>query len=268
MNRCMAISHLTEVATQAAKEAGELLARGLGTNFAMTTKEGRQNLVTEYDLASQKLIIETIKKTFPDHHFLAEEEDVHAHPSDQILWIIDPLDGTVNFAHGIPFFAVSIAAFMEKEIVCGVVYNPMIDELFVAEKGRGSTLNGNQLQVTKIDQFDKALLATGFPYNAFENPIHCIDRFGKMVAMGNAIRRIGVAALDLAYVAAGRFDGFWECSLHPWDMAAGKLLVEEAGGKVSHYDGSPHPIFAHVPILATNGYLHEQMVEILKGDLK
>jgi len=263
----MSDSALIHVATMAALEAGELLLEGLDTHFQIETKEGKQNLVTEYDTASQKLIIEKIQKTFPNHHFLAEEDNVKAAPSDEILWIIDPLDGTVNFAHGIPHFAVSIAAARGSEILCGVVLHPNGNELFVAEKGSGAQLNGKKINVSKQENRDHALLATGFPYNVDTNPLRCIDRFAKMVSTGSPIRRMGVASLDLAYVAKGRFDAFWESSLHSWDMAAAKLLIEEAGGKVTGYDGSPHPIFGYHPILATNGHLHQQMVDLLKEDL-
>lgn len=264
----MNFSETTHVATLAAMEAGDLLTSGFGTHFHISSKEGKQNLVTEYDEASQKLIIEKIKGFFPDHSFLAEEGDAaKTRPTDQILWIIDPLDGTVNYAHGIPIFAVSIAAARGKEIISGVVYHPMSGELFIAQKGFGSYLNGKKISVTKTDSLDRALLATGFPYDVDKNPLQCIDRFTKMVKMGLPVRRLGVASLDMAYVAAGRFDIFWEVGLHPWDMAAGKLLIEEAGGKVTHYDGTEHQIYSYLPILASNGLLHDKMSEFLKEDL-
>lgn len=258
---------LLSTAKEVALEAGALLKEGFGTHFKIEEKEGKQNLVTEYDIASQKLIIKRLSETFPSHTFLAEEENVSDHPSDEIQWIIDPLDGTVNFAHGIPIFAVSIAAAQGGEIVAGVVYHPMQDELFIAEKGGGAYLGNKKLQVTQRKTLERALLVTGFPYNAHENPLGCIDRFAAMVKQGVPVRRLGCASIDLAYVAAGRFDLFWEVGLHPWDIAAGKLLVEEAGGKVTTYDGSKHPIFDYIPILASNGRLHEAMVQQLKEDL-
>ncbi|NGX39717.1 MAG: Inositol-1-monophosphatase [Chlamydiae bacterium] len=263
----MTFSDLTQVAIQAALEAGELLSEGFGTTFQISLKDEKHNLVTEYDIASEKLIIDRIKSHFPSHQFLAEERGAEGEIKKETLWIIDPLDGTVNFAHGIPLFSVSIAVAQGKEILSGVVYNPMNGELFVAEKGQGAQLNGHKISVTKNPLFEKALFATGFPYNVHENPLNCIDRFGKMVGKGLPIRRLGVASLDLAYVAAGRFDAFWEVSLEPWDMAAGKLLIEEAGGKVSHYDGSAHSIYGYLPLLATNGLLHDEMVALLKEDL-
>lgn len=258
---------LIQVAIDAARQAGELLIEGFGTSYQIENKEGLQNLVTEYDHKSQKLIIQTIKNSFPTHHFLAEEGNVKELPSEEILWIIDPLDGTVNFAHNVPIFAVSIAAAKGSDILCGVIYNPMLGELFVTEKGQGAYLNDQKLQVTKQTSFERALFATGFPYNVVENPLHCIERLSQMLKSGIAMRRIGVAAIDLAYVAAGRFDVFWEAGLHPWDMAAGKLMIEEAGGKVTHFDGTAHKIYDYLPLLATNGLLHDSMVSILKEDL-
>jgi len=259
---------LIDVAKEAALEAGALLKEGFGTAYHIETKWGDHNLVTQYDISSQKLIIERIKSHFPNHHFLAEEEDVHEAAGDEIIWIIDPLDGTVNFAHNIPFFAVSIAAARKRELLAGAVYNPLLGELFLAEKGGGAFLNGCKLAVTKNKSLEKALLSTGFPYDVGQNPLHCIDRFAKMAAMGVPIRRLGVASLDLSYVAAGRFDAFWEVGLHPWDMAAGKLMIDEAGGRVSHYDGTEHEIYRYLPTLATNGHLHELMVSYLKEDLR
>lgn len=256
--------NLIDLAKETALEAGELLKEGFGTTFTIESKEGKQNLVTEYDLKSQKCIIQKIKGKYPTHHFLAEEDPVKPAADNQILWIIDPLDGTVNFAHEIPMFAVSIAAVRGKEILAGVVYNPMLNELFASELGSGAYLKQRKLRVTQRNTLDTALVATGFPYDAYKNPMHCIDRFGKMVAKGIPIRRMGVASLDLSYVAAGRFDLFWEVGLHPWDMAAGKLFVEEAGGKVTLYDGTPHPLLGYVPLLASNGKLHNEMVSYLR----
>lgn len=264
----MNFTELTHIATLAALEAGELLLSGFSSPFSVTSKQGRHDLVTEYDLSSQKRIIEKIASRYPNHNFLAEEEGVQGSPSDQVLWIIDPLDGTINFARGIPFFAISIAAAIGSQIVAGVVYSPMTNELFTAEKGGGAFLHGKQISVSKEKELRSTVLATGFPYDVEKNPKQCIERFSSFVRKGMPMRRLGAASLDLAYVAAGRFDGFWEVGLQPWDMAAGKLLVEEAGGKVTHYDGSSHKIFGYYPTLATNGYIHAEMVESLKEDLR
>lgn len=253
------------VAIEAALEAGELLKKGFGTHFGIFLKEGKRNLVTDYDRLSQEMILKKLRSHFPTHYFLAEEDPKAKINTREVVWLIDPLDGTVNFAHSIPFFAVSIAVAVHGEIVAGVVYHPLGNELFTASKGNGAHLNGLPLTVSKTKKLQEGLLATGFPYNVDENPLHCIEQFSEMARLGIPIRRLGVAALDLSYVAAGRFDGFWEVGLHPWDMAAGKLLVEEAGGRVSHFDGSPHRIFGYFPTVATNGHLHAQLIEKLKG---
>jgi len=257
-------AELVFVATQAALQAGELLKRGFGTSFVIESKPGKQNLVTEYDKASEKCIISSILNHFPNHSFLAEESGTTQNAESAVLWIIDPLDGTVNFAHGIPMFSISIAAAINKEIVAGVVFQPLTNELFIAQKGKGAYLNGSRLQVSKNSSLnDDVMLATGFPYNADENPGHCIDQFAHLTQLGIPIRRLGSAAIDLSYLAAGRFDAYWEVTLHPWDMAAGKLLVEEAGGKVTHFDGSAHQIFCHASMLATNSRLHHEMIHHL-----
>ena len=257
-------AELVFVATQAALQAGELLKRGFGTSFVIESKPGKQNLVTEYDKASEKCIISSILSHFPNHSFLAEESGTTQNAESAVLWIIDPLDGTVNFAHGIPMFSISIAAAINKEIVAGVVFQPLTNELFIAQKGKGAYLNGSRLQVSKNSSLnDDVMLATGFPYNADENPGHCIDQFAHLTQLGIPIRRLGSAAIDLSYLAAGRFDAYWEVTLHPWDMAAGKLLVEEAGGKVTHFDGSAHQIFCHASMLATNSRLHHEMIHHL-----
>lgn len=255
-------SFLTYIAIQAALQAGEILRRGFNTDFHVESKAGIHNLVTECDKASEKNIISTILNHFPSHRILAEEGGEKGGETD-ITWIIDPLDGTVNFAHRIPIFSVSIGVAIKEEIFCSVVYNPMLHELFVAEKSKGAYLNGTKMHVSSVDQIIDAFMATGFPYNVNTNPMHCIDRFAQMQAKGIPIRRIGSAALDLAYVAAGRFDAFWELNLNPWDIAAGKLLIEEAGGKITQYNGLPLNIFSDKTLLATNGLLHKEMIEHL-----
>lgn len=251
---------LTVVAIQAALRSGEILKKGFGTSYEISLKPGNQNLVTAFDKASEETIMETIFHHFPNDGILAEESGSKPN-SSPVLWIIDPLDGTVNFANNIPIFSISIAACIDNEVICGVIYQPIAGELFVAEKGKGAYLNGNLIHVSSKTSFERAILATGFPYNVDEDPLHCIETFAKMTQLGVPIRRMGSAAIDLAYVAAGRFDAYWEVSLQPWDLAAGKLLVEEAGGKVTHYDGSRRDVFSKDTILATNSYLHSLMQE-------
>lgn len=259
-------SRLCFVAIQAALRAGELLKQGFNTDYKITSKPGNHNLVTEYDYAAEKCIITMIREQFPDHNFLAEEGGAtKGASSSSITWVIDPLDGTVNFAHHIPFFCVSIAACLNEEVLCGVVYHPITEELFIAEKGHGSFLNGSRLQVSATQDIQNAIVATGFPYNLSENPHQCIDAFCKIAHLGIPIRRLGSAALDLSYVAAGRFDAFWEVVLQPWDVAAGKLILEEAGGKLTHYNGEKHPIYVSDTVLATNGIIHEKMISLLKA---
>lgn len=259
--------NLIDLASEVAQGAGEILKKGFGTSFEIKTKKNRQDLVTEFDQKSQDWILKQIKKKFPAHQFLAEENVTPARPIEEILWIIDPLDGTVNFAHEIPFYAVSIAAAKAGEILCGAVFCPPLNELFRAEKGKGAFLENRKLQVTQRKSLDSSLLSTGFPYNVAENPYQCLERFEKMARKGIPIRRLGVASLDICYIAAGRFDVFWEAGLHPWDMAAAKIILEEAGGKITHYDGTPHQIFPYSTCLATNGLLHDEMVSYLKEDV-
>jgi myo-inositol-1(or 4)-monophosphatase len=256
------IASLLRVAESTAVEAGEMLKEGFGTTFRIDNKEGRHNLVTEYDHKAETLIITRIQTQFPDHIFLAEESGVTGDTSGVVRWIIDPLDGTVNFAHSIPIFCVSIGAELNGELLCGVIYAPMTGELFTAGKGTGAFLNGHRLQVSATEKLDDAILVTGFPYNAWENPNNCIDHFSRFVRMGLPVRRLGSAAIDLAYLAAGRFDGYWEVSLNSWDVAAGKLMLAEAGGTMTQYDGTPHNIHKGT-MLATNGRIHQEMSAVL-----
>ena len=259
-------SELLNLAIIAALEAGGLLERGFGTLFEISSKPGKHNLVTEYDKLSEKTIIETISKKFPSHSFLAEESGASS-PGGSVTWIIDPLDGTVNFAKTIPIFCVSIAACVNKEVICGVVYQPITKELFFAEKGKGAFLNGKKLQVTKTTSLEDAFLSTGFPYNVDKNPLHCIEAFASIARLGSPIRRLGSAAIDLSYVASGRFDAFWEVVLEPWDIAAGKLFIEEAGGLVTRYDGTPVDPFTRGPVIAANALIHKEISQRLMSQI-
>lgn len=257
------VQKLLDTAISAAKIAGDILKEGYGTTFRIDNKQGRNNLVTEYDYTSEKAIISYIKSIFPNHKFLAEESGSTGDSgNDEVLWVIDPLDGTVNFAHGIPIFSVSIAATQNGKLLCGVIYHPLLDEMFYAGKDIGAFLNGNRIAVSESDDMHTSLLVTGFPYNVDKNPYDCVGTFVKIVLNGIPIRRLGSAALDLAYVACGRFDGFWEADLHPWDLAAGVIIVQEAGGKVSMYNGDEFNIFDNT-ILATNGLIHNQVMEVI-----
>jgi len=258
-------SKITLIAIQAALKAGDILKSGFRSKFKIDKKEGKHNLVTEYDLLSETNIISYIKEHFADHSILCEEEGLFDKNSE-FKWIIDPLDGTVNFAHSIPMFAVSIAVSKNDEIISAVTYHPLINELFIAEKGKGAFLNGKKLKVTNTKKLDDAIVATGFPYDLSENPNKCIERFINILKLGLPIRRIGVASIDLAYVAAGRFDVFWETGLGPWDCAAGILLIEEAGGKISNYDGTKITTLQKKnAIIASNAHLHEEFFKQIKN---
>jgi len=258
------ISRLSNIAGLAALRAGEILKRGFGSHFHIESKEGKHNLVTEYDRLAEEAIIAFIQEKFPEHGFMAEESGLSKVSEDKILWVIDPLDGTVNFAHNIPCFAVSIAATLQGHVLAGAIHNPLLGELFIGEKGGGAFLNGNALKVTEESLLANAFAATGFPYNTYENPLHCIEHFTYMAKLGIPLRRMGSAALDLAYLAAGRYDAFWEVSLNPWDFAAGKLLIEEAGGTFTNFKGEPYATLAEGPILASNGAIHNHLVDHFK----
>lgn len=258
-------SEITNTAMQVALGAGKILLDGFGSDFKIDSKEGRNNLVTEYDKKSEKYIIDTISKAFPTHSFLAEEsgksQNFH---TDDIIWVVDPLDGTVNFAHNLPIFSVSIAAVKNNEILTGVVYHPILNELFVAEKGKGAFLNDKPISVSKNADLATSFLVTGFPYDPNTTHKKCICSFSDFIGMGIPVRRLGSAALDLAYVANGRFDGFWEIKLNPWDVAAGILLVREAGGKVTQYDGTEAGIYDE-SLVATNSLIHNDITKVVNN---
>ncbi|MBI1807499.1 MAG: inositol monophosphatase [Ignavibacteria bacterium] len=254
---------MLSIAIEAAQQAGKFLKRSLGNVREIEQKSGEEkNLVTEIDRRSEKLIIDIIRKHYPNHDILAEESGRMGQASEY-KWIIDPLDGTTNFTHGFPVFCVSIALERNGVIVLGVIYDPNFDELFTAEKGKGAYLNNKRVRVSQIDFLARSLLVTGFPYNITENPGHAIEHFVNFLMKAQAVRRMGSAAIDLAYTAAGRYEGFWEVALNPWDMAAGVLLVEEAGGKVTDFAGHPFSIYKK-DVLATNSVIHDQMMKILE----
>jgi myo-inositol-1(or 4)-monophosphatase len=241
-------------------EAGGLLRERLSYRHEVRYK-GEINLVTEVDLLSEALIMKRIRHSFPGHDILTEESPETTNGSC-FRWIIDPLDGTTNYSHGYPVFCVSIALEVEGEILLGAVYNPMLKELFFAEKGEGASLNGSRLSVSRTADLNKGLLATGFPYDLRKDRNNNMNYFKALAMSAQAVRRPGAAALDLAYVAAGRFDGFWELKIMPWDVAAGWLLVTEAGGVVTDLFGAPYGLLSpHV--LAGNGAINGQMLRII-----
>ncbi len=251
---------MLEIAIKAAKAAGQLQREKFGTDISVK-KKGDIDLVTEVDIECEQIIRSVIERLAPGTAILGEEEGKGG-GSGSDLWIVDPLDGTTNYAHAIPIFCVSIGFESAGRIVAGVVYDPMRDELFAASEGGPATLNGDPIMVTSRPDIDSCVLATGFPYDIRTNERDIFGALETMAKAGQGIRRLGAAALDLAYVAAGRFDGFWEVGLKPWDVAAGRLLVERAGGRVSGFKGEAYD--HHCPdILATNGLIHKTVLELL-----
>ncbi len=248
---------------EAARAGAAEILRFFNSDFKISNKEGVNNLVTEADHASEKAIIGVINSKFPDHQILAEETGEIKQESTY-KWIIDPIDGTVNFAHGIPLNCVSIAIEKEGEVILGAVYNPHLNELFFAEKGKGATLNDKPIRVSEEDKTIKACLVTGFPYTYINMPNGPLEIFERFIRKGVPVRRLGSAAIDLCWVACGRFDGFYEHKLEPWDSAAGYLIVEEAGGKVTDLQGNKFSVYQH-KLLATNGKIHDEMVKVING---
>jgi myo-inositol-1(or 4)-monophosphatase len=254
---------LLNFAIDVARAAGGVLIQRLGS--AKITNKGDIDLVTEADVASENLIIERIRSYYPQHAILAEESGetvLVGGKRSEWKWVIDPLDGTTNYAHGYPCFCVSIALEHNGVIEIGVIYDPVRDEMFAAERGNGATLNGRRIRVSEVEELKDAMLCTGFPYNVRERPDFTRD-FTNFTMAAQAVRRDGSAAIDLAYVACGRFDGFWEDGLSPWDIAAGMVLIEEARGKVTNFDNEPLSIYTK-KVLATNGLVHDAMLTVLE----
>ena len=255
------MSSFLQLAIEVAKESGKLQLSHLG-HIKQIEYKGETNLVTEVDRACEKRVVERIQKAYPDHDILAEEGGGKRTDSEY-KWIIDPLDGTTNYAHGYPLFCTSIALEYKSEIIMGVVFEPNHNELFTAEKGGGSFLNGKRISVSREEKIGRGLLATGFAYDIKKNSHNTLDHFKNVLLSAQAVRRDGVAAVDLCYVACGRYDGFWEVNLFPWDVGAGYLMVKEAGGTVTDFSEKPFSVYAK-EVLATNGQIHDQMVSMLK----
>src|ERR1700727_3866174 len=251
-------SHL-EISEEIAREAGALLHGYFERHIGFELK-GEFDLVTEADRASEKLVIERLQKHFPAHSIVAEESGGHAGPSAEYCWYVDPLDGTTNFAHGFPMYNVTLALEKAGEIVAGVIFDPERNEMFTCERGSGSQLNGQPIHVSRVQHIDDALVATGFPSRKRHQNVN-VHFYYQLAMITHGVRRAGAAALDLAYVAAGRLDAFWEFKLNPWDTSAGYLIVEEAGGKVTHFDGSKFTLDSR-EVLATNGLIHAEMQEL------
>lgn len=256
----MDFERIKQIGIRAAYRGGDILRRHFGHLFAIR-KKGAIDLVTAADIESESAIVETIRSAFPDHGILAEE----AGPMEglpEMRWIIDPLDGTTNFAHGLGIFGVSIAFEHQGTPVFGIVFNPVSGETFTALAGQGAFLNDQPISVSATDTVGDSLLVTGFPYDLARMPTDILNRFSRCLAAAQGIRRLGSAALDLCYVACGRFDGFWEENLKPWDTAAGMVIAQEAGARITDFGEQPYDV-SQKQILATNGHIHSEMRTLL-----
>jgi len=258
MNR----SEELDFACRIAQRAAQVLCQGFGGRVPAVHK-GLVDLVTEYDRRSEALILGEIQAAYPQDRILAEESGALG-TGGQRTWYIDPLDGTTNYAHGFPFFAVSIGLADREGLRLGVVLDPTRGEVFWAERGRGAFLNEERLRVSETAELRESLLVTGFPYDVSSNPVNNLDNYAKFAVRSLGVRRLGSAALDMAYVAAGRLDGFWELRLSPWDVAAGSLLVLEAGGIVTDIDGGHLQLTDFPSVLAANPRLHPRLLEVLR----
>jgi myo-inositol-1(or 4)-monophosphatase len=257
------VKELLELAVALAREMGELQRARFHEPRTIETKSSPIDLVTDVDRACEALLQERLAHARPDDGILSEESASRTSRSG-VRWVVDPLDGTTNYAHGFPHFAVSIGVEVEGARTCGVIFDPLRDELWSAERGGGAFLNGRRIRVSATRELGRALLGTGFAYDVHGSADTSLEYFARFIRRARAVRRAGSAALDLAYVACGRFDGFWELQLHPWDVAAGLLLVEEAGGRTSDLDGGPAPA-SGARTVASNGLVHDQLLAVLAG---
>lgn len=252
---------LKKTALEAAQVGGEILKKYAASGFAIEHKT-RLSLVTDADTASEQAIVTLIHNAYPTHQILAEEAGLYSDNPSPYKWIIDPLDGTTNFAHGFPFYNVSIGLEYQNRCILGVVLDPTRPELFVAEYGDGATCNGIPIHVSQVSELDKSILVTGFGYDIREAVDNNLDEFSRFTLCTQGVRRTGSAALDLCYVACGRFDGFWELNLNPWDTAAGVVILQEAGGKLTNYEGEPYSIYDK-KMVASNRLIHDHMLGVL-----
>lgn len=244
-------------------DAGERLRKHHGRVKTVHYKEGAvTNLVTNVDRELEAFIKKRIRKAFPEDSILAEESEIENRSAPQ-RWIIDPLDGTTNFAHGLPVFSISIGVELHGEIIAGGVCDPIRGELFYARKGKGATLNGRKIRVSRTKKLSRSLLATGFPYDIHTNPERSLPYFNAMILQAQGIRRLGSAAIDMCYLSMSRFDGFFEVYLHPWDTAAGSLILHESGGRITNFEGRPYSIYEK-EMVASNGLIHEDMLKIVQ----
>lgn len=256
---------IEEVALIAARKAAKILLHYHTKRDFKVSYKGDVNLVTDADFEAESAVIQTLLKNFPDHTIVSEEnKQSHELSLEGPAWVIDPLDGTTNFSHGFPFFAVSIAYREKNKTQFGLIYQPVMKELFIAHRGKGSTLNRKKIKVSPTKDISKSLLATGFPYDRRESEQNNLKEFCELEMVSQCVRRPGAATLDLAYVACGRLDGYWEPKLSAWDVAAGSLLVEEAGGTVTTYNGDPLTDLWCREVVASNGKIHTKILDHLK----
>lgn len=255
------MKNVLEFAIQCALESGKIQAEYFQKKIGIHHK-GEIDIVTDVDIACQQKIIELIEEKYPEDSIIAEEK-ANIFDEKRNKWIVDPLDGTTNYAHGYPFFCTSIAYEVGGEVVVGVVYNPIFKELFFSQKGEGAYFNGEKIHVSGINDMKQALLSTGFPYDLPTNTNNNINHFVHFLYKAQAVRRDGSAAMNLSYIACGRFDGHWEMKLNPWDMAAGMLMVKEAGGTITDFKGERFSIYGD-ELVASNGLLHDRLIEVLK----
>ncbi len=255
------IEKYLELAAEVAREAGDYAKRVRSEDLVIDTKSNAMDLVTQVDKRNEDQIRKRVAAEYPDHEFLGEEMGATSATSG-VRWIIDPIDGTINYAHGLPVWCVSIGVEVDGVMECGAIYQPNLNEMFSVLRGGGAFLNGSPIHVSSQNNPERSLYVTGFPYNVQENPGGVIEQFSVFLRKGWLVRRLGSAALDLAYVACGRFEGFWEAFLSPWDTSAGQLLVREAGGMVTHYDGTDYDIYKP-SIVASNGLQHAAISEVL-----
>lgn len=258
----ISLSILLNAAITASREAGAVIQNHARYGFCIEHKNQVSNLVTDADRAAEQCVIDHLSAQFPSHRFLAEERGRVERSASPYLWIIDPLDGTTNFAHGFPFYCVSIGLEYRGRCVLGVVFDPSRNELFTAAEGEGAWVNGHRLHVSETSTLDSSLLVTGFSYDIQETANNNLNHFVRFALKAQGIRRTGSAALDLCHVAAGRFDGFWEVKLNPWDMAAGSVILREAGGRLTNFHGESLSIYGQ-ELVASNGHIHQAMLTVL-----
>lgn len=264
MGRMLAQKHVAKslnFAVRLVHRVGDDIARQSRRGLRVSFK-GEIDLVTQFDRDAQEKIVAALSREYPDHGILSEE-DINTNPDKDVRWIVDPLDGTTNFAHGLPIWAISVGLEVDDDVVLGVVYDPNRCETFTAVKNCGARLNGRKIRVSRTRKLDRSLLVTGFPYDIRSSTRNNLQQFGEFAVRARAVRRLGSAALDLCYTACGRFDGYWELKLSPWDQAAGSLILREAGGKITDFKGRAFNIYGD-EVLGTNGLIHRQMMKVLE----